>query len=160
MLDISHCLRCIECTRHFLNWSALLFKWWQSINQSINLSPRSRDLQKLTVTQLVKKFPSFYETRNFITVFTRAATDPRPEPDACLLSVAYVVPKNQPKSEALCQISLWAWFLRYLLAPSPTPLLEGRPLLAVRNCLQYICSYSSNLKMSPLSAIWDRVMPW
>jgi len=29
-------------------------------------------LQKLLVAQLVKKFPSFYETRRFITVFTRA----------------------------------------------------------------------------------------
>jgi len=29
-------------------------------------------LQKLTVTQLVKKFPAFYRTRRFITVFTTA----------------------------------------------------------------------------------------
>jgi hypothetical protein len=29
-------------------------------------------LQKLTVTQLVKKFPIFYGTRRFITTFTRA----------------------------------------------------------------------------------------
>jgi hypothetical protein len=35
------------------------------------LTPRSRVLlEKLTVTQLVKKFPSFYGTRRFITVFT------------------------------------------------------------------------------------------
>jgi hypothetical protein len=29
-------------------------------------------LEKLTVTQLVKKFPTFYGTGRFITVFTRA----------------------------------------------------------------------------------------
>ena len=29
-------------------------------------------LEKLTVTQLVKKFPAFYGTRRFITAFTRA----------------------------------------------------------------------------------------
>jgi hypothetical protein len=36
-------------------------------------SPLSRVLlEKLTVTQLVKKFPAFYGTRRFITVFTKA----------------------------------------------------------------------------------------
>jgi hypothetical protein len=34
--------------------------------------PRSRVLEKLIITQLVKKFPAFYGTRSFITVFTRA----------------------------------------------------------------------------------------
>jgi hypothetical protein len=29
-------------------------------------------LEKLTVSQLVKKFPAFYGTRGFITAFTRA----------------------------------------------------------------------------------------
>jgi hypothetical protein len=29
-------------------------------------------LEKLRVTQVVKKFPTFYGTRRFITVFTRA----------------------------------------------------------------------------------------
>jgi hypothetical protein len=38
-----------------------------------DLTPRSRvHLQKLTVTQLVKKFSAFYETWRLITVFTRA----------------------------------------------------------------------------------------
>jgi hypothetical protein len=36
------------------------------------LTSRSKVLEKLVVTQLVKKFPTFYETRRFITVFTRA----------------------------------------------------------------------------------------
>jgi len=37
-------------------------------------------LEKLTVTQLVKKFTAYYRTRNFITVFTRFATGPYGEP--------------------------------------------------------------------------------
>jgi hypothetical protein len=38
-------------------------------------------LEKLTVTQLVKKFPAFYETLKFITFFTRATTGPYREQD-------------------------------------------------------------------------------
>jgi len=36
------------------------------------LIPWSRVLEKLLFTQLVKKFPVFYENLRFITVFTRA----------------------------------------------------------------------------------------
>jgi hypothetical protein len=37
------------------------------------LTPWSRGLlEKLTVSQLVKKFPAFYGTQRFITAFTRA----------------------------------------------------------------------------------------
>jgi hypothetical protein len=36
------------------------------------LTPWSRVLEKLTGLQLVKKFPSFYGTRRFITAFTSA----------------------------------------------------------------------------------------
>jgi len=40
---------------------------------SRQLTPWSRVLlEKLTVTQLVKKFPAFYGTRSFITMFTKA----------------------------------------------------------------------------------------
>jgi len=43
------------------------------IQQTNSLTPWSRVLpEKLTVTQLVKKFLVFYGTRRFITVFTRA----------------------------------------------------------------------------------------
>jgi hypothetical protein len=47
------------------------------------VTPWGRDLpEKLTVPQLLKKFPAFYGTRRFITVFTRAPpTCPYPEPD-------------------------------------------------------------------------------
>jgi hypothetical protein len=36
------------------------------------LIPWSTVLEKLTVTQLLKKFTAFYGTRRFITVFTRS----------------------------------------------------------------------------------------
>jgi hypothetical protein len=36
------------------------------------LTPWSRDLEKLTGLQLVKKFPAFYGTRMFITALTSA----------------------------------------------------------------------------------------
>ena len=35
-----------------------------------SLTPRSRVLEKLTGSQLVKKFPAFYGTQRFITTFT------------------------------------------------------------------------------------------
>jgi len=38
-------------------------------------------LEKLTVTQLVKEFPSFFGNRRFITVFTRVRHWSLPEPD-------------------------------------------------------------------------------
>jgi len=37
-----------------------------------SLTARSRVLEKLTGSQLVKKFPAFYGTRSFITTFTIA----------------------------------------------------------------------------------------
>jgi len=48
------------------NWSGI-----ENISQRNWVIPQSRVLlEKLTVTQLVKKFPAFYGTRRFITVFT------------------------------------------------------------------------------------------
>jgi len=48
----------------------LRLKWKESVNELI---PRSRVLlEKLIVTQLVRKFPAFYGTRRFITVFIKA----------------------------------------------------------------------------------------
>jgi hypothetical protein len=47
-----------------------------------SLTPWSRLLlEKLTGSQLVKKFPPFYGTRRFITAFKVPATCPYPEPD-------------------------------------------------------------------------------
>jgi len=40
--------------------------------QTEETQTRRRVFSKLTVTQLGKKFPAFYGTRRFITMFTRA----------------------------------------------------------------------------------------
>jgi len=54
------------------------------------LTPRSRVLlDMLTVTQLLNKLPTFYGTRRFITVFTRA----HPEPDESSPYVPSYFPK-------------------------------------------------------------------
>ena len=49
---------------------------------SDQLTPWSRGLpDKLTGPQVLKKFPAFYETRRFITAFTRVRHLSYPEPD-------------------------------------------------------------------------------
>ena len=46
---------------------------WKFVKFSYLLTPRSTVLlEKLTVPQLVNKFPAFYGTRRFITAFTSA----------------------------------------------------------------------------------------
>ena len=77
------------------------------------LTPRNTALlEKLTDFQLVKKFPAFYGTRQFITAFTSTR-----------------------------RLSVWMFhnMIRFygqeLLAPRLTPKLEDHPLSAVRNCL-------------------------
>jgi hypothetical protein len=49
-------------------------------------------LEKLTGSQLVKKFPAFYENRRFITTFTNPATCPYPQParySPCILPTTW-----------------------------------------------------------------------
>jgi hypothetical protein len=66
-------------TARYIRRELACYKIWtlyttRQKQMSINnwLTPLSRVLlEKLTVTQLVKKFPTFYGTRRFITVFTR-----------------------------------------------------------------------------------------
>jgi hypothetical protein len=41
-------------------------------------------IEKLTVTQLLKKFPAICGTQGFITMFTRALHCPYPEPDVSI----------------------------------------------------------------------------
>ena len=74
------------------------------------LTPWSRVLlEKLTGSQLIMKFPTFYGTRKFITAFTR--------------------PRH-------LNLSKYQWTFREdLLAPRPTPKLEDHSVSAVRDCL-------------------------
>jgi len=57
------------------------------------LTPWSRDLEKLTVSQLVKKFPTFYGTRRFITGFTSA----RHLPLSQVRSIQFMSPTPLPE---------------------------------------------------------------
>jgi hypothetical protein len=63
------------------NWK-IQHKWTHGILLNYFLTPRSRVLlEKLTGSQLVKKFPAFYGARMSITTFQVPATCPYPEPD-------------------------------------------------------------------------------
>jgi len=44
---------------------------WYGFNMSDNLMPWARALLEKLIPQLFKKFPTFYGTKRFITVFTR-----------------------------------------------------------------------------------------
>jgi hypothetical protein len=88
------------------------------------LTPWSRVLlEKLAGRQLVKKFPSFCRTRRFITALTRARH----------LSLS----KKISPGPRLCIVvrNMVIFYGEKLLAPHPTPKLEGHPLSAVRDCL-------------------------
>jgi hypothetical protein len=92
------------------------------------LTPRNRVLlEKLTCSQLVKKFPIFYVTRKFITAFTNARH----------LSLS---PSISPGPT----LSVWTFrnkicfYGESLLKPRPTPKLEDHPLSAVRHWLFHI----------------------
>ena len=60
----------LPSTRHHILSSASCI---QSKPPHHLLTPLSRVLEKLTGSQLVKKFPSFYGTRRFITAFTNTS---------------------------------------------------------------------------------------
>ena len=60
----------VICNHHCWNDTENLRYYSMLITYS--LTPRSRVLEKLTGSQLVKKFPAFYATWRFITAFTSA----------------------------------------------------------------------------------------
>jgi hypothetical protein len=70
---------------------------------------------------------------------------------SCPFSFAHVIPKNLPKSEALCNILQQTVLWRGVASPMPNPQLEDHPLSAVHNCLFHIFAeaFSSicNLRM-------------
>jgi len=62
-------LNCCSCTRCMWENKNLLVS---QVHACASSTPCTTVLEKLTVTHLVKKFPAFYETRRFITVFATA----------------------------------------------------------------------------------------
>jgi len=100
------------------------------------LTPWNRVLlEKLTGSQLIKKFSSIYGTWRFITAFTRAH---------------YL-------SKSICpgpRLSVWTFHNKIhfygeeLLAPHQTPELDDQPLLAINECLFSMVPYYFSFKLS------------
>jgi hypothetical protein len=92
------------------------------------LAPWSRVLvEKLTASQLVKKFPHFMEPKNFITAFTSSRH--------LSLSWAHTSGLIQAWDTSLYFITRYVSFGEDLFAPHPTPKLEYYPLSAVCDCI-------------------------
>jgi hypothetical protein len=168
---------CVASQRYRLNpetfgytlifFRTLAITWWDALYVTMSavgssvklLTPRSRVLvQKLTVTQLVKKFPAFYGTWRFITVFT----GPYSEPDAYPTGAP-----NIPRSKSHTNFLLPMPFQRIRPFPrpcvtfrnklllllwdvssSPNPHAGGPPLVCCpRLLIRYIHSYSPYLQV-------------
>jgi len=97
-----------------------------SIQLTYLLTPWSRIfLEKLTVSQLVKKFPAFYGSQRFINAFTRT----------CHLSLSWAKISVRLRG-FLCEHFVTRYVLRWAVsAPRPIPKLEDHSLSAVRDCL-------------------------
>jgi hypothetical protein len=96
-------------------------------------------LEKLTGFHLVKKFPAFYGTRRFITAFTSARH----------LSLFWAVWTFRNKIR---------FYSESLLAPRPTPKLEGHLLSAVCDCLFNI--FTTALHIVGRSSVRNRRTLW
>ena len=90
---------------------------------SNELMPWSRFLpEKLTVSQLFKKFSAFYETRRFITAFTRAR-------HLSLSWVGSIVQSFSPIPRSCELFRNMLIFLRWVLCTSPNTQATGPPFV-------------------------------
>ena len=93
-------------------------KKWQKIESILLHTPWSRVLlEKLTGSQLVKKFPSFYGTRRFITAFT----------SACHLSLSWassihsILPLPSSWRSIVLLSSPYVWVIQVVSFPQVSP---------------------------------------
>jgi hypothetical protein len=118
-------------------------------------------LEKAPMVQLLTNYPAFYETRRFITVFTRAlhwsllwasSIQSIPHRPVSLKSVfRSFVQRIRPGPSLFVTFgNKLIFYGEDLLAPRPTSKLEDHPLSATLH----------NWRPSPPSAAWGRVMPW
>jgi hypothetical protein len=108
--------------------SCFLYRNWDA---NFLLTPWNRVLlEKLTIFQLLKKFPAFYRTRRFITAFTSASHLSRTK-----ISVQV--------RGFLCEYFVTRYFLGWGgVSNSPNPQAGGPPLVGCpRLLIQYIRSY-------------------
>jgi len=95
----------------------------------------------------VKKFPIFYETRRFMTLFTRVRH----------WSVSWILQSPRPCVTFRKKV----FYGEELLALRPTPRQEEHPMSAVRDCLFSIFAATFHIwRPSPPSATWGRAMSW
>jgi hypothetical protein len=130
--------------------------------------------EKLTGLQLVKKFPAFYGTRRFITIFTIArhlslswansiqSIPPLPEYPSNLMSLFRCSVRTK------ISVQVWGFVCEFfitnirfhgeeLLAPRQTLKLEDHPLSAAYSIYLQLPSI---LEAVPRSATRGRAMPW
>jgi len=119
------------------------------------LTPRSTVLlEKLTVSQLVEKFPAFYETRRFITAFTPAHH----------LSLFWAILRRikasvQAQSTCICFVTSSIFYGEELLAPRPNPIWRTTPSRLSAFAYSIYSQLLSILETVPSSATWGRAMP-
>ena len=92
-------------------------------------------LEKLTGSQLVKKFPAFYELRRFITAYARALHLSLSWASSIRLLRSYQSISPGPRVSVWILRNTIRFYGEELLARRPTPKLENHPLSAVRDCL-------------------------
>ena len=157
--------------------TGLLFNRFQVRCQTLlsKITPCSRVLlEKLTVPQLVRKFPAFYKTRRFITVFTRAhhfslswpiavrSAEPISLTSVLILYsdlrprlLSDLFPKGHPKSDLLWDVSQHVKLRSYCnLAQTRVPPLFGCPRV-----LNVIAATHHIWRHSPSDA-WGRTCPF
>ena len=141
---------------HFCDHSGWNFQSSSSLLTYL-LTPWCRVLlEKLTGLQLVKKFPTFYGTRRFITALTSGHTYLYPGLASCTMLPLETLPPGDPSGGVV--------YLRIVLSPdqashlwmflnisvlqgrvvstSPNPQAGGPPLVGCpRLLIQFICSY-------------------
>jgi hypothetical protein len=138
-----------------------------TLNRIILLTPWSTSSE--VVTQLVKKFPTFYGNRRFITVFTRARHWPlsgascnQYTPSHAYFPLARsfqrIRPIPRPRVTFLNNLSFYS---DELLAPRPTSKVEDHPLSVVRDCLfSMFAATLHTWRPSPQTATRGRALPW
>ena len=93
------------------------------------ITPRSRVLhEKLTGSQIVKNFPTFYGTRMFVIALTTSSHQ-------IFHSLGCTKGSVQARSKCIRFVTRPFFFLRRVVRTSPNPQLQDHSLSAVRYCL-------------------------